>query len=227
MMGLSQRFLAWPSGQHLRFTLLISLGVGLWFGFVYGACDAITARRDVLVSTYLDWELELPFVPEAVLFYVSTFFLFFLVPFILRKRREIMALAATLNVVIFAAGIGFLILPARPNFTPPDDLGTFAELFRLADRLNLTYNDVPSLHVALSVTCIAAFATEAFGWGRIALWAWAVAITISTLLTRQHHVLDVLCGWVLALISFRAIYVPRRADAKLTLEGEPLVELRR
>ena len=79
-------------------------------------------------------------------------------------------------------------------------------MFDLADRLNLTYNLVPSLHVALSLACIAAFSTRTAPVGKTLLWIWATGIAISTILTHQHHVIDVVTGWLLATISVRLIY---------------------
>jgi len=98
---------------------------------------------------------------------------------------------------------------AELAFAPPQDLGAFPELFRFADRLNLTYNLVPSLHVALSVLCIAAFSARANPAGKVLFWIWAVAIALSTLLTHQHHVIDVVAGFALALIAYRFVYLKR------------------
>jgi membrane-associated phospholipid phosphatase len=113
-----------------------------------------------------------------------------------------------LAIIIGIAGLGFLLIPAQLAFLPPreQDLGIWAGVFHLADRLNLTYDLVPSLHVALSVACIAAFASRAAVIGRILLWAWAIAIALSTLLTHQHHLIDVVAGWFLAILCMRAIY---------------------
>jgi len=35
---------------------------------------------------------------------------------------------------------------------------------------------------------------------------WAAAIALSTLLTHQHHILDVLTGWALASVCIKVIY---------------------
>lgn len=208
----SEPFWGWPGWRHLRFAVLVS-GIGiLWFLLVYVGCDTITAHRTLRVRIHLAAELNLPFVPETVLIYMSIYLLFLAAPFILRQRLEFLVLAITLNLVILISGICFLLLPAQLAFAPPANLGAFPALFRFADRLNLTYNLVPSLHVALSVTCLAVFARRASRMGKILLWSWAVAIAISTLLTHQHHILDAITGFGLGLGAFKTVNLFERAE---------------
>jgi membrane-associated phospholipid phosphatase len=205
----SEPFLAWPGWRHLKFAAAISLPGCLWFALVYGGCDAITALRATRFRIHFDWELNLPFVPETVLVYMSIYALFLTAPFILRGRQELLALAITLNLEILAGGVGFLLVPTNLAFIPPLDCGAFPSLFRFADRLNLTHNLLPSLHVALSTVCVAVYARHAGRFGRCGLWIWAGAIAVSTLLTHQHHVLDVVTGVALALVAFKFVYLRR------------------
>jgi membrane-associated phospholipid phosphatase len=115
-----------------------------------------------------------------------------------------------LAVIIATAGVCFLLFPVELAYppVPESELGAWAGLFHVADELNLTYNLLPSLHVALTVGCVAAFATHIRGAGQALLWIWAGAIALSTLLTHQHQVLDVLTGWLLAVLCFRYVYKP-------------------
>jgi len=78
-------------------------------------------------------------------------------------------------------------------------LGIWRGMFRFADRLNLDYNLVPSLHVALSIVCIELFASHANFTGKCFLRAWGVLIAAATVLTHQHHLVDALTGFLLAL----------------------------
>jgi membrane-associated phospholipid phosphatase len=206
MSGPDAPFFGWPGWRHLRFAALISVAGIVWFLLVYGGCDAFTAQRTLRVRIHLDRELQFPFIPETVLVYMTIYLLFAGAPFILRQRREFLALALTLDAIILVAGIAFLLVPARLAFPPPENLGALPNLFRFADRLNLTYNLLPSLHVALSVACIAAYAPRTGPVGRVLLWLWGSAIAVSTLLTHQHHILDVVAGWALAVGASRWVY---------------------
>lgn len=198
-----QPFLAWPGWPFLRFAWLLSAANAVWFAFVYGGCDWLTARRTLRVPIHVTIELSIPLIPGVVLAYMSIYLLFLAGPFIVRERREFAALIRALALATFIGGIGFLLVPSQAAFAPPGDLGIWSGLFHFADRLNLDHNMVPSLHVALSVCCIAAFAQHAARPGRAILWTWAAAIALSTLLTHQHHVIDVVTGWVLGVASYR------------------------
>ena len=208
MSGRSEPFFGWPGWKHLRYAAGLSAIGTVWFLLVYGGADALNARRAFRVPVHFDWELVIPFIPETVLIYMSIYLLFLAAPFVLRRREEFLALSITLNAIILIGGICFTLVPAEPAFASPQNLGAFPGLFRFADWLNLTTNLVPSLHVALSVGCVAAFATRAGSSGKAVRWTWAAATAASTLLTHQHHVVDVVAGFALAGAAFKFIYVP-------------------
>ena len=198
--------MAWAGWGHVKFAWLLSAAVSLWFGFVFVGTDWVTGQRTLRVRVHLDAELHIPLIPFFTLVYMSIYILFFAAPFVLRTRREIMTLAFAQALAISLAGICFLLIPAQLSYAPATDsqLGVWKDLFHFADRLNLDYNLVPSLHVALSIICIELFAVHA-GWKRkIYLRVWGVLIAASTLFTHQHHLLDALTGYLLAVsvVSF-------------------------
>jgi membrane-associated phospholipid phosphatase len=201
-------FLAWPGWPHLRYAALLSVTNTLWFVLVYAGMDALTARRIFRVPVHFPTELAIPFLPAMTLFYMSIYLLFWMAPFVLRTRREFRALVITLAIAIFCGGIGFLLFPADLAFAPPreEELGIWAALFHFADKLNLTYNLLPSLHVAFAVICVAIFSARAPVVGKVLLWFWAAMVAASTVLIHQHHLLDVATGWLLALFCVKSIF---------------------
>jgi len=204
----AEPFLAWPGWAHLRYALVLSFVNTLWFVLVYGGMDALTARRSFRVPVHFPAELAIPFVPAMTLFYMSIYLLFWMAPFVLRTRREFRALVITLAFAIFCGGIGFLLFPANLAFAQPreEELGIWAGMFHLADKLNLTYNLLPSLHVAFAVICVAVFSARASVAGKVLLWIWAAMVAASTVLIHQHHLLDVATGWLLALVCVKSIF---------------------
>src|ERR1035438_5911961 len=157
-----QPFLAWPGWGHLKFAWLQTLLVSLWFALVFAGADWFTGQRALRVRVHLDAELHIPLVPAFTLVYMSIYVLFFAAPFVLRTRREIVNLVLSQTLAIAIAGICFLVIPAQLAYVPATDseLGAWKGLFNFADRLNLDYNLVPSLHVALSIICVELFRSE-------------------------------------------------------------------
>ncbi len=202
-------FLGWPGWPVFRHFVLIALAVTAWFAVVFVGADAFTAMHSARIAVHTRLELGLPLVPWMVAPYMSVFLLFSAVPFVLRTRREVSALGWTLAKLIFVSGISFLLLPAELAFDPPSELGIWGNVFHFADRLNLDYNLVPSLHVGLSAACVSVFTLYAAGMARIGLWLWLLVICMSTVLTHQHHIIDVVTGLVLGLMSQQLIYARR------------------
>jgi membrane-associated phospholipid phosphatase len=214
-------FLAWPGWPHLWFAWLLSAANGVWFFLIYGGSEWLTAHRSLRVPIHLPIELSIPLIPGAVVAYMSIYLLFLAGPFIVRERREFTAAISALSLAILIGGLGFLLIPSRAAYAPPGDLGIWTGLFESADRLNLDYNMVPSLHVALSVCCVAVFSRHASPLGRALLWTWAAAIALSTLLTHQHHVVDVLSGWGVGLLADRVAV--RRMNRRIEIEEQPVI----
>jgi membrane-associated phospholipid phosphatase len=79
---------------------------------------------------------------------------------------------------------------------PPHSEGVEGAIFGFADIINLDHNMCPSLHVAMAVAAAYVYALHSTRPAKRFWWLWAAAIMVSTLLTHQHHVIDVLAGAV-------------------------------
>jgi PAP2 superfamily len=195
--------MAWPGWRHIGWFLVIWAAVAGEFAGVFAGGDFITAHRHTRLHLYLQSELAIPLVPAMVVAYMSIYLIFLPAPLILRSRRELNALAMALAKVIVIAGIGFLALPAQLGFpsTPTEVAGLdpasahcWGSWLLLADRLNLDYDLIPSLHVALFVACASVYAVRAGVIMRVILAVWAAMVAASTVLTHQHQVIDVIAG---------------------------------
>jgi membrane-associated phospholipid phosphatase len=206
MSGGQPPFFGWPGWRHLGRSVLLSLAQLAWFVVVFGGADWITANHSFRVRVHLPGELDVPFVPQAVLGYMSIYLLFLAAPFVLRTAREVTALTCTLMAVTGVAGVCFLVLPVDNLFPTPREMGAWTAPVSFAKWLALRYNMLPSLHVALSVCCIAALARRAGLAGRLLLWTWAVVIGWSTILLHQHYLADVIAGFALGSAGYRFGY---------------------
>jgi membrane-associated phospholipid phosphatase len=207
--SLDGRFWGWPDRRTLRTFVWVGLAGACWFVLIFGGADFVTSHRTLRVPIHFEAERQIPFVPGAVWVYMTLYALFLMAPFVLRSPRSLMALGATHAAIVLVAGIGFLLIPAGLAYPPTfgsTDPGVTATLYRFADWLNLDYNLLPSLHVALSVSCVAVYAPRANRTGRLVMWSWAVAVALSTIFTHFHHVLDAVSGFVLGLAGARVVY---------------------
>ena len=206
MKPITRSFWHWPDWNFFAHALLLNTGLWLWFGLIYGGTNYLASTHDYRVRLHLDAELAIPFVPSSVLLYMSIYVSFWMAPFILRTRSELQGLVVTLAVVTLIGGVFFLLFPSEIKFPPPGDMGVWTVPVRLAKGLALTHNFAPSMHVVLSTVCIIVYARRAPTLGSLALYLWAAAIGVSTLLLHQHYVVDVLSGYLLAVAGVRWVY---------------------
>ncbi len=188
-----------PTRSHVVRCLRVTAGLSILFMLVYSAANYWTGLRPDHWRIDFAFEQRLPFVPELTLVYSSMYLMFLHVPFVLRTSQELRYFTVVMVWVTVIAGVCFLLLPAEIGFDPPTELGWFPTAFRIADQLNQTYNLCPSLHVAYSVVCAEVFRRkQAFGFF---FHLWALAIAVAAWLTYQHHLLDLIAGYALAITT--------------------------
>ena len=198
----------WPGWPHLRHFLALWAAVTSEFVIVFFGGDFVTAHRPGRLHAFLPFELSIPLVPSMVIAYMSIYMIWVPAPFLLHERRQVNRLGLALALVILISGIGFLAFPAELGFPPmsvdlarlnPGSANRWGTWLRLADLLNLDYDLIPSLHVAMFVTTAGAYAGQSGGVGRVVLGLWASAVVASTVLTHQHHLIDAVAGLALGL----------------------------
>jgi membrane-associated phospholipid phosphatase len=178
--------------------LIASIGLSLIFLIVYGGCLWITSRRHDVAVFYFAWERAIPFVPLMILPYLSIDFFFVAAPFLFTTERALKIFVARVATAIMVAGIFFLAIPLRFAFPRPPADGWLGALFDWFRGIDAPCNLFPSLHAALLLLLADAYARNLRGVMRLAVLLWFVLIGLSPLLTRQHHVIDIVGGFALA-----------------------------
>src|SRR5262249_16827 len=151
---------------------------------------------------YFEWERHIPFVPLMILPYMSIDLFFVAAPFLCRDKRELRTLARRISFAIVAAGICFLLLPLRFAFHPPKPCAWLGAVFAPFRTLDRPPNLFPSLHITLQIILADTYVRHTRGLVRLAVWVWFSLIGLSTVLTYQHHVVDVAGGVGLAVWCF-------------------------
>ncbi|ABA90016.1 membrane-associated phosphatase, PAP2_like_Aur1 family, and protein serine/threonine/tyrosine phosphatase [Syntrophotalea carbinolica DSM 2380] len=188
--------------------VLTASGTSLLFILVYGGCSWITAQRSGIGTLVFGWERSIPFIPAMIVPYMSIDLLFVGAPFLCSDIAERRLLAKRLCFVILVAGGFFLLMPLRFAFPRPVPEDWTAPIFRFLHGFDRPYNMFPSLHIALRTLLADTYARHTRGLLRLTVHIWFSLIGLSTVLTWQHHVIDVAGGFTLALLCFYLIRQP-------------------
>jgi protein-tyrosine phosphatase/membrane-associated phospholipid phosphatase len=217
------------SGGPARRALMLravatSVLLSLLFVIIYGGTNWFTSRRpDADVKTwYFAGELRLiPYVPLLIIPYMSIDGLFFLAPFLCRDEREMRLFARRIVFSILIAAAFFLFLPLKLQWPqrPRVDgwFGEFVERSCTAPFLmEYPHNLFPALHITLCLILSDIYARHTRGIVRALSYAWFALIAVSTILTWQHHLVDVGGGALLAGFAFYLFRAPERRREVVT-----------
>jgi len=190
-----------------RGRLIVRAGVSsaclsLLFLAVYSGTNWLTSLRTDVGTWHYEWERWIPFVPLMVIPYMSIDLFFVAAPFLCRDRRELATFNRRIVLAIVAAGVCFLVMPLKLGFERPRLDGWIGLAFGWFFAADLPYNLCPSLHIALRTILAEIYARHTRGAWNVASHAWFSLVGLSTLLTWQHHVVDVLGGFLLAAVCF-------------------------
>ena len=178
-----------------------------YFGAGYLACNWINNTRDHYHNIVLPFETDIPFIPLAVLVYPITYLcmggIYFLAAdkVFYKKFMRAFFFLTTLHYVLF------LIIPVRMTLRPEilQDTGVLLSIVKIFYWMDLPYNCFPSLHIAYASLCLLSLWNYKRRWGYIYLLA-VVAVSLSVVFVKQHYILDVLGGYLSALLVYLIFY---------------------
>ncbi len=186
---------------------LLPLGAVIWNQSVYYG-------GNFLAKNVPHWNLELwldplvPFLPWTVSIYLGCF-LFWAVCYVWMAKEDT-AIACRFYLADFLAKgvclIFFLLLPTTNLRPPVPGTGLWDHLMRFVYQVDAPTNLFPSIHSLVSWLCFIGV-RRLPGAPRWSVWftgLMASAICLSTLTTRQHVIVDVLGGILLAEASYWA-----------------------
>jgi membrane-associated phospholipid phosphatase len=191
------------------------------FLVVYSSTNWLTSQRSDVGTWYFQWELELiPFVPWMIIPYMSIDLFFVAAPFLCRDERELSIFARRVVLAIVLAGACFLAMPLRLVYEKPEVGGWLGAIFTAFLGFDLPYNLFPSLHITLRTILADIYSRHTRGAVRWASNIWFSLIGFSTVFTYQHHLVDILGGFVLAAICF---YLVRETPLRMPVVRNPRV----
>lgn len=176
--------------------------LSLLFVLVYSSTNWITAQRTDVGTWYFEWERLIPFVPLMIVPYMSIDLFFLAGPFLCRDERELRTLSRRITFAIMTAGIFFLVLPLELALERPQTGGWLGAIWGAFCGLDKPHNLFPSLHITLRTILAELYARHTRGVVNLAVHVWFSLVGFSTVLTHQHHLIDVVGGFILAAFCF-------------------------
>jgi hypothetical protein len=170
---------------------------------LYCLTNWLASLRPSVGTWQFAWECHIPFVRWMIVPYLSIDLLFVLSFFLCTTRRELWVHFKRIVAVNVIAAACFVLFPLRMDAPRPTDLsGLLGPLFWLLYSLDRPYNLCPSLHIAQGLLIWIVYNRHTRGMLRLLVHAWFVMVGISTLLTWQHGVPDIVTGWMLGMLCW-------------------------
>ncbi len=145
-----------------------------------------------------------PYIPWSIWVYSAQFLFLFLALWTCNNSIKQTTLYYSMLLATSIAFILFLLIPIELPHQNINFHGINAYLWQALYLTDTPTNCFPSLHVALAILAAYTLRIKNKYWKLIAP-IWALLICVSTLTTKQHYMIDILGGTVLALISFTII----------------------
>ena len=189
----------------MRRVALTLIGIGVFSLYVISN-QLMVGRPAPTLETSLD--RAIPFWPWAEVIYLSVYLFLFLPVAAIRHPRVFERTAYafyTFNLVALAIFWVFPVRYERPPVFELDTLWKWGVAFNYA--YDPPYNNFPSLHVANAIFASLVALRVDRPVGVIAL-VLALAISVSTLLVKQHWLADVAAGAALGYVSYQLIVAP-------------------
>lgn len=195
--------------------VLIYLATFAILGAAYSHIGVVTLERSSQLSLLTPLDEAIPFVPEMAFFYVSVHL--FWLPAVLMPSftpREFVRLAATMSIAFLLALAAHYYVPSaypRPTLSANNPSLAVA-ILRFYYWLDFPNNTFPSTHCVVVTILLCTTRYRLRPRLRSCYEIWGALIFASTVLVKQHYVVDVAGGIILGTIVFALLNQTPRAS---------------
>ena len=200
ILNAQQRTLRWPDREvviaYAQFLLLFCI----LFFLAYFATQWIAPPPQTGYHLYFEWERHVPLIPWMIWPYL-TLLTVFSVPAVQFAPGEISQLSKQSSFCLLIGGACFLLFPCVAGFPEINLTGFYGDVFQILHSIDTPQNLAPSLHVAFSaLILLQARAVSTTSLSRFYM-AWLALMMICVVFTHQHHLVDIVSGFGLAMAA--------------------------
>jgi len=195
-----------PPSVTLRFIVALLM-------FIYFEISYIWASRGVSHYAYdgAIWlDGVLPLVPFFIVFYMLGYLFVFSPCFTLKNKVDFYWGTAIFFLILSISFLIFKHFPVVMDKTIATSNDGFSQLTQFQQKADTKFNNFPSLHVSLNLFAFLIFThnTKKLFWAVLPL---PILIIASTLLVKQHLIIDVVGGVILALLAYKLFKIATSA----------------
>ncbi len=189
--------------------LIRAVSCSMLFIGVYGITNYLASLRSDVGSAHFEWERSLPLVPIMIVPYMSIDLFFFASFLLCTDRKELRVLTLRIVAAIFIAAFFFIVIPQKVVYERGVVEGFWGPAYAFLYSFDQPYNLAPSLHIAFRSILWFIYVRHTQGLLNGVLRIWFILIGVSTILTHQHHIIDLATGQMLAMFCFYLFPDPR------------------
>ena len=169
------------------------------FSVVWTIAHELSDLHGTRLPLTFEWESRIPLQRWAVPLYFTLDLSVILLPFLFRSAREAIPPMGLLLLQVVIAAPFFVLLPIENAYLDDMPTGVWgAYLFEPLGMKNVSqWNQTPSLHVTYALTVATVIGRRWGGWWWTAGFAWAIPVSLSTMLVHEHHLICVFGGLLL------------------------------
>lgn len=150
------------------------------------------------ITLWTYWDRKIPLAPWAIWLYILYYPVVMMPTFLVRNRAELFQMAISYLIVSAIGWLCWIFIPVRMEYPELSCSGFSCQWLRGIYDADGGVNVFPSLHVGHSTLAAAIFVSYRSPLRWVMVLA-ALAIAASTVLTRQHYLIDLPFGALLAL----------------------------
>jgi len=176
----------------------------IWLAF-YFALEFYTSKKISFISLDLPYENLIPQIPFFFIIYLLAYPVA-LLPFILFNEKKILKRILTAYLLItLISSVIYIFFPTEITRLPLNLENFYDKLLFYFRKIDTNQNLFPSFHAGLVFLSTFICNLKYKKLGKI-LYLLSFIIVLSTLFIKQHYILDLIFGFLLASIIFRLVF---------------------